>query len=77
MSEVFQLFRDAAFDPEAVQTLCTAYELAAKSLRDKHRPASVNEVIAKRIISLAEKGERDPRLLANAALKAAGFRGLD
>lgn len=33
----------------------------------------VNEIIAERIIALAEKGERDPRMLANAALSPFGF----
>ena len=75
MTEVVELFRDRAFDPEGVERLSQAYELASKSLRDR-RPATVNENIARRIIGLAARGERDPRHLADRALKDLGFTGL-
>ena len=74
---VVQIFRDAAFDPETVQSLCTAYDLASSSLHDgQRRPAIVNEVIARRIISMAEKGERGPHVMAEGALRALGFKDL-
>lgn len=73
-AQIIQLFRGAAFDPESVNTLCSAYDLATTRLHDRdRRPALVNEVIAQRIIALAEKGERDPKLLADGALRALGL----
>lgn len=78
-AEVIQIFRDAAFDPEALRTFCEAYELAAMALHDhdRNRPALVNEVIAQRIIRIAEKGEREPRVIADGVLRSLGFKGLD
>lgn len=71
---MIQLFRAAAFDPESVEKLCSAYELATRRLHDRDwRPAIVNEIIAQRIIAFAEQGERDPIILANSALQALGF----
>jgi hypothetical protein len=73
-AQVFQLFRAAAFDPEGVERLCAAYDFATSRLHDgDRRPAIVNEVIAQRIIALAEKGEQDPIVLAKSALQALGF----
>ena len=70
---VRQLFHDTAFDPETVAALCSAFDLAKRSLHDKGQPAIVVEVIAQRLISFAEKGERDPAALASAALESVGL----
>jgi hypothetical protein len=73
-AQVIQLFRSAAFDPETVDKLCRAYELAARRLHDRdRRPSIVKEVIASRIIALAEQGEHDPDALADGALAALGI----
>jgi hypothetical protein len=73
-AQVIQLFRSAAFDPQTVDKLCRAYDLAARRLQDQdRRPSIVNEIIASRIIALAEHGERDPKALADGALAALGF----
>jgi hypothetical protein len=73
-AHVIQLFRAAAFDPETVAKLCSAYDLATKALHDRdRRPAIVNEVIAQHIIALAERGERDPENLARKALMSLGL----
>jgi hypothetical protein len=60
MSEVVDLFQEAAFEPETVAVLAEAFEKARKSLHDKGQPDIVQEIIARRIIAEAEAGERDP-----------------
>jgi hypothetical protein len=73
-AQIIQLFRAAAFDPDGIERLCSAYDLATARLHDRdRRPAMVNEIIAQRIIALAENGERDPKTLADGALSALGF----
>ena len=67
---IVDLFRSTAFDPEAVKLLSDAYDKARKSLHDTGQPYIVNEVIAKRIMSLAKQGERDPDRLCKGALTA-------
>jgi hypothetical protein len=72
-AHIVQLFR-AAFGPEEIERLCAAYDLATARLHDRdRRPEMVNEIIAQRIIALAQKGERDPKTLAEGALSAFGF----
>ena len=70
---VTALFKDAAFDPEAIEVLGAAYDKACRSLHDIGQPAIVREVIARRIIQVAQTGERNPDRLCAQALLALGF----
>jgi hypothetical protein len=61
--------RPAVFEPEVVAIMGDAYERALASF-DTEPIKSVREVIAGRIIALAQKGERDPQVLCEKALAA-------
>ena len=50
-----------------------AFDAACKGLRDTGQPALVREIIARRIVKAATKGERDPVRLRNAGLAALGY----
>jgi hypothetical protein len=63
----------AAFDYQANAAITEACEKASQSLQDWGQPETINEIIAKRIIKLASKGERDPDRLCEQALKSFGF----
>ncbi len=63
---------DTQFDPETISILSTAYDKAISAVNGHGQPGVVREVIAKRIVALASKGERDPNRLCEGAL-----RGLD
>ena len=62
------------FDDPATQILGEAFDNACKELHDKGQPTIVYEVIAKRIIDAAKKGERDPVQLRNIGLAAFGLK---
>jgi hypothetical protein len=76
MATVLPLFQDAAFEPEATEAMGAAFDKACKSLHDIGQPALVQEVIARRIIEIAQKGERDADRLCERALQALGFQGV-
>ena len=59
------------FDPEIAATLGAAYDEAVARLLNQ--PDVVRETIAKRIVALAAKGERDVHALCDQALIAEGF----
>src|SRR5690349_9907877 len=59
-----------AFTPDEVTVLVTAFEEALKELRLVNREDPAVHLVAKRIIALAQKGERDPIRLREAACKA-------
>jgi hypothetical protein len=72
VSTIVPLFRDSAFDDEVTQILGKAYDIACRSLHPKGQPPVVQEILAKKIIAAAQRGERDPDRLAGIALGTLG-----
>ena len=56
-----------AFNPEATHSLCVAFDKVCSTIAERDRSEFVKELIAKRVIALAERGEHDPDKLAEAA----------
>jgi hypothetical protein len=69
---VIPFFKDASFDPETTHVMAQAFERACVVLQSSSQPELVREIIAKRIIEVAQPGERDPEKLCVRALKALG-----
>lgn len=63
---------DLNFDNVTSAILDAAYGRAIAELHDRG-PDSVREAIAKRILTLASAGERDPNRLCDKALVAVGY----
>jgi hypothetical protein len=60
------------FDDHATEVMGKAFDSARQALHDKGQPQIVYEVIAKRIVDAARKGERDPKQLRRAGLAGLG-----
>jgi hypothetical protein len=58
-----------AFDPDDIKVLVTAFEGALQKLGLVQRTDLTTTLVAKRIISLAQQGERDPIRLRDAGCK--------
>ena len=76
MIEVLKLFRETAFTPETIQILAAALDEAWERLRQSGsrlaRPAysrAMREVVAKRIIEMAQRGVEDREALVADALR--------
>ena len=61
------------FDDTATSAMGEAFDKACKSLRSFGTACTVREIIAKRIITVATNGERDPARLRDQALLALGI----
>ena len=72
MSSIVPVFRDSGFDAEATAALGKAYDIACRSLHPKGRPPVLQEMLAKKIIEVAQRGERDPDRMAAIALANLG-----
>ena len=73
MVSILQFIRGKThFDDDATSAMGAAFDAACKSLSDRGQPQIVREIIAKRIIEAAKKGERDPIRLRNSGLAALG-----
>ena len=63
-----RLIQGTAFDPEIVELLSQAYEAAVKRV-GKNQPVVVPETIAKRIIEIGGRGERNPKKIVEYAIR--------
>ena len=71
MTNVVQLFQEAAFGPELTRVMGEAFERATRSLQDQ--PELIKEVIARRVIDAVRRGIRDPHDLCLEATKGLGL----
>ncbi len=72
---IIPLLKQAAFEPEMVETLASVFEAAWQKVEQSGSKLSspaykraAKEIIAKRIIEMAQRGERDPSELADDAV---------
>jgi len=63
----------AVFDPETTALIVAAYDRVCREMHDKGQPAVVREVIARHLIAIASKGERDPDRLWRGTLTSLGL----
>jgi hypothetical protein len=64
-----RLLEARAFNPDEVKLLAGAFEAALQDLNLVDRADPATELVAKRILELALRGERDPVRLREAAVK--------
>ena len=67
---IYRMIRESVFEPEAIERMTAAYEHALKVLQLNDRNDPITEVVARKIIEIAEVGERDPDRLCERALAA-------
>ena len=72
MGSILPFVPRGVFDDATTRIMGEAFDLACKELHDTGQSAAVQEVMAKRIVAAARKGERDVTRLRNAALAALG-----
>jgi hypothetical protein len=70
MGSILLFIPRGVFDDAATKIMGEAFDAACKALRDTGQPALVQEVMARRIIAAARKGERKLATLRDAALAA-------
>jgi hypothetical protein len=67
---IYRLLKNHAFGPDEIKVLTTAYEEALRTLRLENRADPATEMIAKKIIEFAQRGERDPVRLREQAIRS-------
>jgi hypothetical protein len=69
---IFQLLKGSAFDPEQIKVMTEAYEATLKSLHLKAGTDPINEIIAKKIVNIAQTNERDPQRISARTINELG-----
>jgi hypothetical protein len=67
---IYRLLQNQAFGPDQITLLTTAFEDALSKLQLVNRTDPIAESLAKKIIELAQQGERDPIRLRDRALQS-------
>ena len=65
-----RLLKNHAFGPDEITILTSAFDDALRRLRLADRADPATEVVARKIIELAQQGERDPIQLSERAIQA-------
>ena len=65
-----RLLENQAFGPDEIRVLTTAFEDTLRTLRLADRADPATEIIARKIIELAQQGERDPDRLRERAIQS-------
>jgi hypothetical protein len=60
----------AVFEPEAITVMTTAFEETLRTLGLVDYTGLASEIVAKKIIELAQQGERDPIRLRDLAVQS-------
>jgi hypothetical protein len=74
---IYRLLQQAAFGPEEIDRLVTAFEDSLRVLKLQDRTDPLTETIAKKLIEIAQTGERDPRRLRRRAFQALDLPAAD
>jgi hypothetical protein len=67
---IYHLFRSRPFEPEAIAVMTSAYSDVCDALGLRDRDHVETNAVAKKIIELAQRGERDPGRLRETVLRA-------
>ncbi len=67
---IYRLFQKSAFGPEEIERMTTAYEDALRVLGLTDRADPMTEILAQKIIEIAQTGERDPARIRTKAVAA-------
>jgi hypothetical protein len=67
---VYHLFKNKAFEPEAINVMTRAYADVCRTLGLDERDDPEANAVAKKVIEFAQRGERDPVRLREHVLRA-------
>jgi hypothetical protein len=67
---VHRLYKNEAFEPEAISTMTRAYADICQTLGMNERDPRATDTVAKTVIEFAQRGARDPKKLRDCVLQA-------
>jgi hypothetical protein len=66
---ICRLLRDRSFEPDEVSRLTAAYEQALRGIGLVDRDDPIADMVAKKVIDVAQSGVRDPKDIAALAIR--------
>jgi hypothetical protein len=69
---IYGYLQNSGFDPETIKIMTTAYEAARERLGLIERSDPLTELVAKKVIEIAQTGVRDPGQLCDRVVASIG-----
>jgi hypothetical protein len=69
---IHRLLENLPMGPEEIKRLVTAYEQTLKAIHLVNRNDPITEIVAKKIIEIAQTGVKDPAQISQQAIKDLG-----
>ena len=66
---IYRLLQNSAFEPEDIARLASAYELALNILKLESQNDPFTETVARKIIDVAQTGEKSPERICAQAVE--------
>jgi hypothetical protein len=70
---IYRLLQNLALGPDEIESLTTAYERTLRAIGLADRGDPIAEIIAKKIIEIAQTGMKDPAEISKLAIKQLGI----
>jgi hypothetical protein len=70
---IYRLLQNTPMGPEEISRLTTAYEQALRTIGIVERDDPLAELLARKIIEIAQTGVREPRDISTLAIKEIGI----
>jgi hypothetical protein len=67
---IYRLLQNSAFQPDMIEVMTGAFEDACGELGLANRTDALRDLVARKIIEVAQTGERDRRRIAARAIEA-------
>jgi hypothetical protein len=67
---LYRLLQNSAFEPAAIEAMSAAFEDVCRDLGLAERTDPLRDLVAKKVIEFAQRGERDPARLRDLTLAA-------
>lgn len=67
---VYRLYKNEAFEPEAISAMTRAYTEICRTLGVSERDQGASNTVARTVIEFAQRGARDPKRLRDCVLQA-------
>jgi hypothetical protein len=71
---IYGYLQNSGFDPETIRVMTAAYESAREQLGLVDRSDPLTQLVAKKVIEIAQTGVRDPDKLCERVIAAIGPR---
>jgi hypothetical protein len=66
---IYRLLQNSPMGPDEIKVLAEAYERTLRKLSLVDRNDPITEMVAKKIVEMGQRGVRDPKQLAELAIK--------